>query len=64
MVKIAESIDVKAGEVTVFAFELLGLDGEIKVIWADRSIDSGTLLGLQYVNIEQTAIKGIPRFAR
>jgi hypothetical protein len=64
MVNLAEAIDVKAGEVTVFEFGQLGLDGEIKVIWAERTADAGTLLGLQYVHMEKTAIKGIPRFAR
>ncbi len=64
MVNIDEAIEVKAGEVTVFEFGQLGLDGEIKVIWAERSANDGTLLGLQYVHMEKTAIKGIPRFAR
>ncbi len=64
MVNLVEAIDVKAGEVTVFEFDQLGLDGEIKVIWAERTADTGTLLGLQYVHMEKTAIKGIPRFAR
>jgi hypothetical protein len=64
MVNIAESVEVQVGEVTVFEFERLGLEGEIKVIWVDRSTDSGLLLGLQYVHMEQSAVKGIPRFAR
>lgn len=64
MVNLADAIDVKAGEVTVFEFDQLGLDGEIKVIWAERTASAGTLLGLQYVHMEKTAIKGIPRFAR
>ena len=64
MVNLAEAIDVKAGEVTVFEFDQLGLDGEIKVIWAERTANDGTLLGLQYVHMEKTAIKGVPRFAR
>lgn len=64
MVNLAEAIDVKAGDVTVFEFDQLGLDGEIKVIWAERTASAGTLLGLQYVHMEKTAIKGIPRFAR
>ena len=64
MVNLAEAIDVKAGDVTVFEFDQLGLDGEIKVIWAERTANDGTLLGLQYVHMEKTAIKGIPRFAR
>ncbi|MGZ8907481.1 MAG: PilZ domain-containing protein [Methylobacter sp.] len=64
MIKLAESIDVKPGEITVFEFERLGLDGEIKVIWVESTADAGTLIGLQYVNMEKTEIKGIPRFAR
>lgn len=64
MVNIDEAIEVKTGEVTVFEFGQLGLDGEIKVIWAERSANDGTLLGLQYVHMEKTDIKGIPRFAR
>ncbi len=64
MVNLAEAIDVKAGDVTVFEFDQLGLDGEIKVIWAERTANDGTLLGLQYVHMEKTVIKGIPRFAR
>ncbi len=55
MVNLAEAIDVKAGDITVFEFEQLGLDGEIKVIWAERTADGGTLLGLQYVHMEKTA---------
>ena len=64
MIKLDESIDVKPGEVTVFEFEKLGLDGEIKVIWVEHPADAGTLMGLQYVHMEKTEIKGIPRFVR
>ncbi|MDO9047277.1 MAG: PilZ domain-containing protein [Methylobacter sp.] len=64
MVTLAESIAVEAGEITVFEFERLGLDGEIKVVWVERTADAGTLLGLQYVHMKKTEIKGIPRFAR
>lgn len=64
MVTLAETIDVKVGEVTVFEFGQLGLDGEIKVIWTERTAGAGTLIGLQYVHMEKTEIKGIPRFAR
>ncbi len=64
MVNLAESLAVEAGEVTVFEIERLELEGEIKVIWAERSADGGILLGLQYVHMEKTVIKGIPRFDR
>lgn len=64
MIKLDEFIDVKPGEITVFEFERLGLDGEIKVVWVEHPADDGTLMGLQYVHMEKTEIKGIPRFAR
>jgi len=64
MIRLEEFIDVKLGEVTIFEFERLGLDGEIKVIWVEHPADAGTLMGLQYVHMEKTEIKGIPRFAR
>jgi hypothetical protein len=65
MINLAEAIEVTVGEVTVFEFEQLGLDGEIKVIWAEHSIaNDGTLLGLKYVHMEKTAIQGIPSFTR
>jgi len=64
MINLAESIAVDAGEITAFEIERLALEGEIKVIWAERTADGGILLGLQYVHMEKTVIKGIPRFAR
>ncbi len=63
MINISESVVAEVGEITVFEFERLELEGEIKVIWIDRTADAGTLLGLQYVHMEKTAVKGIPRFA-
>jgi hypothetical protein len=64
MINISEPINVKVGEITVFEFEQLNLDGEIKVIWTEKNPDGGILIGLQYVHMEKTEIKGIPRFAR
>jgi hypothetical protein len=64
MIKIAETIDVEAGEISVFEFERLGLNGEIKVMWVEYVADAGTLLGLQYIHMERAEVKGIPRFAR
>ncbi len=64
MINLAESLDVEVGQITMFEFEQLELDGEVKVMWVERTADGGTLLGLQYVHMEKTTIKGIPRFAR
>jgi hypothetical protein len=63
MINLAESIAVEAGELTLFEFERLGLEGEIKVVWVERTASGGTLLGLEYVHMKKT-VKGIPRFAR
>ncbi len=64
MINLPGSIAVKEGEITMFEFERLGLEGEIKVVWVEHTADSGTLIGLQYVHMKKTAIKGIPRFER
>jgi hypothetical protein len=64
MINLTEAVVVEPGEITVFEFERLGLEGEIKLIWVEQTADAGTLIGLQYVNMEKTEIKGIPRFAR
>jgi hypothetical protein len=63
MIRLAETIHVEPGVVTVFEFKQLELEGEIKVIWVDHLPDNGTLMGLQYVHMEKSAIKGIPEFA-
>lgn len=63
MIRLAETIYVEPGVVTVFEFKKLEIEGEIKVIWLDRLPDGGTLMGLQYVHMERSQIKGIPEFA-
>jgi hypothetical protein len=63
MIRIAEHVPVKINEVAKFVFERLNLNGEIKVIWFEYDEDGGTLMGLQYVYMENTKIAGIPHFA-
>ena len=63
MVNVADSVSVEPGQITVFEFEFLELEGEIKVIWVEHRAEAGTLLGLQYMHLEQNPVKGIPRFA-
>jgi hypothetical protein len=63
MIRLAETVYVEVGIITVFEFKQLGLEGEIKVIWVEHLSEGGTLMGLQYVHMEKTAIKGIPEFA-
>jgi hypothetical protein len=63
MISIPEAISVGQGTITRFEFKRLELEGEIKVIWVDSMPDNRTLMGLQYIHLENNAIKGIPRFA-
>ncbi|TRW98517.1 PilZ domain-containing protein [Candidatus Methylobacter oryzae] len=64
MINLAESIEVTVGEITIFEFDQLEVDGEIKVMWTERTADGCTLIGLQYMHMEKKEIKGIPRFVR
>ncbi|CAG7856574.1 hypothetical protein MCAMS1_01109 [biofilm metagenome] len=63
MIQIPEIVHVEPGVVTVFEFKRLELEGEIKVVWVEHLPDGGTLMGLQYVHMEKSKIKGIPEFA-
>lgn len=62
LVHFKEKITVTEGIVTVFDFKHLHLRGKIKVIWLEHTEDDGTLMGLEYVQMEKSDIKGIPRF--
>ncbi len=63
MIQLTETLHVEAGLVTVFEFKRLELEGEVKVVWVEQIPEGGTLMGLQYVHMEQSNIKGIPQFA-
>ncbi len=63
MIRLAQTVYVEPGVVTVFEFKQLNLEGEIKVIWVDHLPDGGTIMGLQYVHMERSTVKGIPEFA-
>lgn len=64
MICFAETISVEEGTISQFEFKRLELEGEVKVIWVDVIPDNRTLMGLQYLHMENKTIKGIPRFAR
>jgi hypothetical protein len=63
MIRLDEIIAVEEGTITLFEFPQLELEGEIKIVWVDQTDNTGTLMGLQYVHMEKTTVKGIPRFA-
>jgi PilZ domain len=62
MIRLPERMDIEKGLVTVFEFKQLEVEGEITVIWSEQISDHETLVGLQYLHIGQTPIKGVPRF--
>ncbi len=64
MIHIAKKVEVETGTVTVFDFKRLDLRGEIKIAWVEESEEGGTYMGLEYVHMEKTDIKGIPEFRR
>ena len=64
MICLSETISVEEGLITHFEFKQLALEGEIEVIWVDPISNGRTLIGLQYVHLENKALKRIPRFAR
>lgn len=64
MIRIDKIIDPEVGTTAVFEFKQLELNGEIKIIWIEHPADNETLIGLQYLNLENKSINGIPRFSK
>ena len=64
MIHLSEKLTIADDTVTIFDFKCLNLRGEIKVIWSEPAENGGTDMGLEYVHMEKTEIKGIPRFAK
>lgn len=62
MVRLKENLDVKVSTVTSYDFSQFGLNGKVKVIWIEKEADGSTLMGLQYVDVEISEIKGVPSF--
>jgi hypothetical protein len=62
MIRLAERLSIENGLVTVFEFKQLEVEGEITVIWVEHISATETLVGLQYLHIGKTPIKGVPRF--
>lgn len=60
MILLPETIAVEEGLRTVLDFERLELEGQVKVMWVDHTADTGTMIGLQYMYVVNTAIDGIP----
>jgi hypothetical protein len=64
MIRIPDYVSVTEGQVLPFVFERLELKGEIRVVWFFYDEDGGTLMGLQYIYMENTKIRNmIPAFS-
>ena len=63
MISLSGTISAKVGTMTRFELKRLMLQGKTKVIWIYPLSDDQTLIGLQFMDIEKNAIRGVPRFA-
>ncbi|MFA5984144.1 MAG: PilZ domain-containing protein [Methylococcaceae bacterium] len=64
MIQINKAVQVEENLITVFEFSALDLQGEARVVWQEKLSPALTLIGLQYVHMEKTALPGIPQFER
>lgn len=62
MVHLEDALSVEIGTETIFDFRELNLRGEIKVVWVERCEDGGTYMGLEYLRMEKSDVKGVPEF--
>lgn len=63
MIRLNQVFYVAPGVITVFKYSRLDIAGEAEVIWVEHLKVRGILMGLQYINIEKSSVKGIPEFA-
>jgi hypothetical protein len=63
MILINESVVLEEGAVAKFDFPKLDLKGEVEVIWKDYDNDGNTVIGLHYIHMTKSSVKGIPVFA-
>lgn len=62
MIYLDKPFDVPEGHVTEFDFDELGLRGKIKVVWCDKLENGATLMGLQYVSMQNIEHLKLPKF--
>ncbi|MGJ0483425.1 MAG: PilZ domain-containing protein [Methylomicrobium sp.] len=64
MIHLDETITIDDSETTApFEFEKLGMIGEARIVWIEHPHPEKTLMGLNYVHLEQDKLNTIPRFA-
>lgn len=62
MIQLKENIDFEEGSITVFDFPRFDLRGKVKVVWVEHNEEGITFMGLQYMEMTQEKMKGLPRF--
>lgn len=65
MIRLGETVTIDLSNATIapFEFEKLGMTGEARIVWTDHPHPEETLMGLNYVHLEQGKLNAIPRFA-
>jgi PilZ domain len=62
LIRIGQPVVVEPKYITAFTFDQLGLEGQVEVVWVEYLGVEGVLMGLQFVHMEKSSIKGIPVF--
>lgn len=61
-IMINETILASQGTVTIFDFKRFNLRGQVRVAWVEYADDNFTFMGIQFLNLQNNDIEGIPRF--
>ena len=64
MIHLPKKIEEEPGFITAFDFRKLGFKGKVKIIWLEYAEDGGTLLGLEYVQMDDLTIENVPSFKK
>ena len=64
MIEIDETVLLEEGAMASFDFPRLELEGKAKVVWIEYDETGNTILGIQYVQMARSTIKGIPVFSK
>lgn len=63
MIRLADTVVIVEGMITALKSKDLNLKGDVKVVWTNFDVDGKTLLGLKYIHVNTSNLKGIPRFS-
>jgi hypothetical protein len=63
LIRLNQFVYAKPGAVTHLLFSKLELDGDAEVMWLNHVTEQIVLMGLQYIRMNKSEIKGIPQFS-